>query len=100
MDLDDHRLRQFAGVLGLAAAVGLADRRRPERAQAPRAIPDLSLSTALAGVALCSLAVGAEVGMWLVIIGGGLLALALGGLARERRAQRGERSELEADSSR
>ncbi len=53
-----------------------------------RAIPDLSLATPLAAVALCSLVVGAEVGLWLILIGAGLLALALGGLIREGRAQR------------
>ncbi len=56
-----------------------------------QAIPDLSLATALAGIALCCLVVGAEVGLWLVLIGGGLLMLALAGLIRERRAQRDAR---------
>lgn len=75
-----------ASMLLLALLVLVAE--RPPRSEDRRAIPDLSLATPLAGIALCSLVVGAEVGLWLILIGAGLLTLALGGLVREGRAQR------------
>jgi hypothetical protein len=67
-----------AGVAVLALAVAL--RRRDE---APRAVRDLSPPAALAAVAVAGLVVGSELGMWLLLISGGLLVLALGGLVRE-----------------
>jgi hypothetical protein len=66
----------------------------------PEAIPDVSPPTALLGVAVVLLAVSADLGPWLTLIAAGLIGLALGGLARERGAQRalahrtlGDRSE-------
>jgi len=53
-----------------------------------RALPDISPPTALLGVAVVLAALGAELGLWLALIGGGLALLAIGGLAREARAQR------------
>jgi hypothetical protein len=50
--------------------------------------PDLSLASGLLGVALFLLAVSAIVGIWLTLIAVGLLAAAVGGLVRERRAMR------------
>jgi hypothetical protein len=67
-----------AGVAVLALVVAL--RRRDE---APRAMPDLSPPAALAAVAVAGLVVGSELGMWLLLISGGLLLLALAGLVRE-----------------
>jgi hypothetical protein len=67
-----------AGVAVLALVVAL--RRRGE---APRAMPDLSPPAALAAVAVAGLVVGSELGMWLLLISGGLLVLALAGLVRE-----------------
>jgi hypothetical protein len=67
-------------VLALVAAV----RRHAEVA---RAVPDLSPPAALAAVAVAGLVVGSELGMWLLLISGGLLVLALGGLVREGRAR-------------
>jgi hypothetical protein len=67
-----------AGVAVLALVVAL--RRRDE---APRAMPDLSPPAALAAVAVAGLVVGSELGMWLLLISGGLLVLALAGLVRE-----------------
>ncbi len=48
-----------------------------------REAPDLSAPTALAAVAVTGLVLGAELGPWLLLISGGALLLALGGLARE-----------------
>jgi hypothetical protein len=67
-----------AGVAVLALVVAL--RRRDE---GPRAMRDLSPPAALAAVAVAGLVVGSELGMWLLLISGGLLVLALGGLVRE-----------------
>ncbi|MBB4662395.1 hypothetical protein [Conexibacter arvalis] len=53
-----------------------------------RALPDLSPPTVLLGVAIVLAALGAELGLWLALIGGGLALLAIGGLVREGRAQR------------
>ena len=55
-------------------------------------VPDVSVAAPVAGVALACLAVGAEAGLWLLLIGSGLLALAaaLGAreLARDRALRR------------
>ena len=67
-----------AGVAVLALVVAL--RRRDD---GPRAVRDLSPPAALAAVAVAGLVVGSELGMWLLLISGGLLVLALGGLVRE-----------------
>jgi hypothetical protein len=50
--------------------------------------PDLSLASGLLGLALFLLAVSAIVGIWLTLIAAGLLAAAVGGRVRERRAMR------------
>jgi hypothetical protein len=67
-----------AGVAVLALVA--AFRRRPQGA---RVVPDLSPPAALAAVAVAGLVVGSELGMWLLLISGGLLVLALAGLVRE-----------------
>lgn len=48
-----------------------------------REAPGLSAASALAAVAVAGLVLGAELGPWLLLISGGALLLALGGLARE-----------------
>lgn len=53
-----------------------------------RPSPDLSPATAWLGVSLVLLAVGAELGLWLVLIACGMVAVGAGGLIRELRAQR------------
>jgi hypothetical protein len=55
------------------------------RARAPRPAPELSGPAALAGVGLAGLVVGAELGLWLVLVSGGAVAIALAGLVREGR---------------
>ena len=67
-----------AGVAVLALIVAV--RRRTE---GPRELGDVSLPTALAAVAVAGLVVGSELGRWLLLISGGLLIVALGGLVRE-----------------
>jgi hypothetical protein len=50
---------------------------------APRVIADLSIPSAIVGVAVGITLWGAFIGEWLWLIGAGLLALGLGGVARE-----------------
>jgi hypothetical protein len=71
----------------LAGAVVLvAGRRRP--AGDERTLPDLSPAVVLIALGLSGLLVGAEAGPWLMFIGGGLTLIGVGGLVRERRAER------------
>jgi hypothetical protein len=80
----------FAVALTVAIAAGGAGaaRRAARRALDLEADPDTSWSAVLAGVAFALVLLGLEVGTFLVLVGGGLLALALGGLLREWRAER------------
>jgi hypothetical protein len=68
---------------GAALLAGVAAARGRARAEGA---PDLSPPAAMAAVAVAGLMLGAELGTWLILISAGLLALALGGLARELRA--------------
>jgi hypothetical protein len=58
------------------------------------AVTDLSPATVWLAVSVVLLAVGAELGLWLVLIAAGATAVGVGGLARELSAQR--RAEQEA----
>jgi hypothetical protein len=82
----------FGGAL-LAPALALAglavDRdREPDR----EAVPDVSAAVPLSAVGVSALVVGAEAGLWLILIGAGLLtagvALAARELSQSRRAGR------------
>ena len=82
------------GLLAISAAfilaVGLVvlfdgRRSRPRRGGVRS---DLSYPSMLLGIGLAGLALGAELGLWLVLIGAGLCVLAVGGLVREWRAER------------
>jgi hypothetical protein len=71
------------------AAVFLFRRRAPEEDPDPeRRVTDVSMASALAGVAVALVALGVQFGIWLVIIGAGLFAFAVGGIVRERLAER------------
>jgi hypothetical protein len=82
----------FGGALlvpALALAGLAADRERePER----EAIPDVSAAVPVSAVGVSAMVVGAEAGLWLILIGAGLLiagvALAARELAQARRAGR------------
>jgi hypothetical protein len=71
------------GTAVLAAVVAVRARRDDER----WAVTSASPAAALAAIALAGLVLGAELGLWLLLISGGALLLAIGGLLRERRAQ-------------
>ncbi len=72
------------------AARGAWRRRGAEgdRPAAPQAIPDFSFPTVLAGIAIAHMALGLELGAWLIMIGAGALAVAVGSVAIELRATR------------
>jgi chromate transport protein ChrA len=72
----------------LALAGAGAARRAARSALDAQPDPDTSWSAVLAGIALALVLLGLEVGTFLVFVGGGLLALAGGGLVREWRAER------------
>lgn len=66
-----------AAVVALAAA-------GPEE----RPIPDVSVATVTAAVGVSIAVIGAQFGTWCILLGLGLAAFGLGGVVRERRAER------------
>ena len=78
----------FSGAAVLAWALGLYLLLRPGTRRPARRLPELSLSAAVIAVGLTLLAVGAVVGVWLVLIACGVLVLGLGLAGRERLAAR------------
>jgi hypothetical protein len=70
-------------VVGAASLAGLSAARREARRGGVSVVPDLSLPGALIGVAVAVTLWGAFIGEWLLLIGGGLLAVGLFGLGRE-----------------
>lgn len=77
--------------LAMAALAARGDRRQGaegDRSSAPRAIPDFSFPTVLAGIAVATVGLGLELGPWLILIGAGALAVAVGWLGIELRATR------------
>jgi hypothetical protein len=78
------------GVIALAVAVRdrRAEARAPGREAAERPVPDYSVSILALAYALPTMLVGAYLGLYLILIGGGVLLLGLGGLTREWRAER------------
>jgi hypothetical protein len=82
------------GLLGGAAlatlllGVFLFARRRRGLGEGQRFVPDLSYATVAVGLGAAGAVVGAPLGLWLSLPGLGLLALGLGGLLREQRAER------------
>jgi exfoliative toxin A/B len=70
-----------AAATAVLAAVVARRARRPGSAEIE--IPDLSIGAAVAAIALATMLVGAEAGLFLVLIGAGLLLFALIILARE-----------------
>jgi hypothetical protein len=70
----------------IAGAVAAAGRRRS--APAVQADPDLSFAVVAVAFGLCTLVVGAYLGLYLILIGAGLLLAGGGGLVRERRVER------------
>lgn len=84
-----------AMIAAVAVALVVAPRIAKRRAGGLRAVPALSLASALAALSIAAMLDGASIGSWLIIGGGLGLALAVGGLARERRAERRARRAAE-----
>jgi hypothetical protein len=77
--------------LGMAAVAGAGawrSRRRAGPSDDPEAIPDFSFPAVLAAISLASMALGLELGPWLILIGAGGLGVAIGALLTESRATR------------
>jgi hypothetical protein len=68
-------------------ALALVALRIGERTPAALDAPEASMPTVIAAVGFSALVVGLELGPWLIAIGAGVLAIGLGGLARERRTE-------------
>lgn len=78
----------FTGAAGAAWAIGLYVAWRPGRGGDRRVVPDLSLSSVVLALGLTLLVDGALLGVWLILIGAGVTAIGLAGVARERLAER------------
>lgn len=57
------------------------------RGERPRLITDSSIATVTLVLGLAVTLLGAGFGLWLILIGAGILALGLGGVIREQRAR-------------
>jgi hypothetical protein len=81
-----------AAIALIALAVAVRDRRAEAKAPGPgaaeRPVPEYSVSILALAYALPTMLVGAYLGLYLILIGGGVLLLGLGGLIREWRAER------------
>jgi hypothetical protein len=81
----------FGGVALVWLVIGIGLRLLGLGRSAPegtRTSPDISPATVWLGLSLVLLAVGGELGFWLVLIAAGMVAVGIGGLVRELRAQR------------
>jgi O-antigen/teichoic acid export membrane protein len=81
----------LAGTAGIVLVFGLLVALRrlhlTDRGE-PHALPDLSPPIPWIAVAIVFLLLGVELGAWLTLIGAGMLAIGIGGVVREQRAQR------------
>lgn len=76
-------------LLLLAGYLALRDRGAPDAGdRTARVIHDSSMATVWVAISLATMALGAELGFWLVLIGGGMLVAGIGGVIRESRAAR------------
>jgi predicted transporter len=78
-----------AGSVLVGAGVWLRRRRAEhEDPDAARAVTDVSLASALAGISVALMLLSTVYGVWLLMIGAGLMLFGLGGVARELRDER------------
>lgn len=76
-------------LLLLAGFLALRDRGAPDAGdRTARVIHDSSMATAWVAVSLATMALGTELGFWLVLVGAGMLIAGIGGVIRESRAAR------------
>jgi hypothetical protein len=86
---DPGRPQLYGLLLGAAAGTGIiALLARPAAPDAPREISDDSVTTLIATAGALMILLGIAVGLWLVLIGAGVLAGGLAGVLRELRAGR------------
>jgi heme A synthase len=82
--------------LVVAAIVALRGRaKQPELAE-DRPVPDLSFATVGIALGIINVVVGLYLGLYLILIGAAILALGVGGMIREARAQRRSRETVDA----
>jgi hypothetical protein len=75
-----------AGAMALGLALQIA---RPRDVYArPRAVTDGSVATVACAVGLALMGLGLAAGLWIALVGAGVVALGVGGLVRERLAAR------------
>jgi hypothetical protein len=77
-----------AGVAAVVLLLGALLALRPADEDRVRLLPESSYATVLAAVGVVMVAMGLVFGSWLYLIGAGVLALGLGGVARELVAAR------------
>ena len=79
-----------AGMMVIGALTLYGERRhgrpRPEGDE-PTSLPETSAPSVFLALGIATFVAGSEFGSWLVAIGAGIAALAIGGLVREWRAQ-------------
>ena len=84
----------------VAIVAALRGRRMDARGTRPegedRSVPDLSFATVGVALGIINVVVGLYLGLYLILIGAGILAFGLGGLIREGRAQRRSRETVDA----
>jgi hypothetical protein len=98
-DADVYTYTLLAGsalfVLALGVVVLVAGRRGEHVGRRGVVVrTDVSYPSMLLGLGIAALALGAELGLWLALIGASMCALAIAGLVREWRAQRRAAEEL------
>jgi hypothetical protein len=78
-----------AATLATAALLFAGRRRAPDvDPDAERAVTELSLASGWTGLGVALLALSARLGLWLALVAAAMVALGLGGIVRERRAER------------
>jgi hypothetical protein len=80
----------------IALVVALRGRRDTRADDVERSVPDLSFATVGVALGIINIVVGLYLGLYLILIGAGILAFGLGGWIREARAQRRAREMADA----
>jgi heme A synthase len=80
----------------LAAIVALRGRAEKPQAAETEPVPDLSFATVGVALGIINIVVGLYLGLYLILIGAGILAFGLGGWIREVRAERRAREIVDA----
>jgi hypothetical protein len=76
------------GMAMVAAIIALRGRAVDRRARRTEAVPDLSFATVGVALGIINVVVGLYLGLYLILIGAGILGFGIAGLIREARAER------------